>query len=156
LEQARILSAAARQALDIPALMAFWRSEIGQRIRAQAGNVHRELEFTARFSLEDLQAIDFYPNAAAIREEFAVVQGVVDLAVILPEEIWVLDFKTDHVNAGELAEKIQNYQRQLRLYARALCHIYGRPVVRSWVHFLASGQSVSLQLDESAAGDGGD
>jgi ATP-dependent exoDNAse (exonuclease V) beta subunit len=56
-------------------------------------------------------------------EEFAVVQGVVDLAVILPEEIWVVDFKTDHLNASELAEKTHNYQRQLRLYARALRHI---------------------------------
>jgi ATP-dependent exoDNAse (exonuclease V) beta subunit len=81
-------------------------------------------------------------------EEFAVVQGVVDLAVILPEEIWVLDFKTDHMNATEFVEKTHNYQRQLRLYACALRHIYGRPVTRSWLHFLSSRQSVSLQLEK--------
>ncbi|MEO8427923.1 MAG: hypothetical protein ABI651_12510, partial [Verrucomicrobiota bacterium] len=68
-------------------------------------------------------------------------------------EIWVADFKTDHVNASELAEKTRDYRRQLRLYARALRHIYGRPVTRSWLYFLASGQSVSLHLDESAEGD---
>ena len=150
LEEAGVLSAAEREALDIPALFAFWQSEIGQHIRVQAGNVHRELEFTARFSPEDLQAIELYPKAAAIGEEFVVVQGVVDLAVILPEEIWLVDFKTDHGNASELAEKTLTYQRQLGMYARALRQIYGRPVTRSWLHFLTSGQSVSLQLDESA------
>jgi len=148
LEEAGVLSAAARKALDIPALCAFWNSEIGQRIRAQAGNVHRELEFTARFSPKDLRAIELYPNATVMSEEFVVVQGVVDLAVILPEEIWVLDFKTDHMNATEFAEKTHNYQRQLRLYACALRHIYGRPVTRSWLHFLSSRQSVSLQLEK--------
>ncbi|MEO8428841.1 MAG: helicase-exonuclease AddAB subunit AddA, partial [Verrucomicrobiota bacterium] len=84
LEKARVLSAAEREALDVPALCAFWKSEVGQRIRGQAANVHRELEFTARFSPEDLRAIELYPNAGAMGEEFVVVQGVVDLAVILP------------------------------------------------------------------------
>ena len=56
--------------------------------------------------------------------------------------------KTDQVNASELAEKTHNYQRQLRLYGRALRHIYGRPVTRSWLHFLTPGQSVSLQLEK--------
>ena len=60
LEEARVLSAAERKALDIPALCAFWKSEIGQRIRAQPGNVHRELEFTARFSPDDLRAIELF------------------------------------------------------------------------------------------------
>jgi ATP-dependent helicase/nuclease subunit A len=147
LEEARVLSAAERKALDIPALYAFWKSEVGQRIRAQAGNVHRELEFAARFSPEDLRAMGLYPNADAFDEEFVVVQGVVDLAVILPEEIWVVDFKTDRVNANELAEKTHNYQCQLRLYARALRQIYGRPVTRGWLHFLTPGQSVILKLD---------
>jgi ATP-dependent exoDNAse (exonuclease V) beta subunit len=70
----------------------------------------------------------------------------------LPEEIWVVDFKTDQVNANELAEKTHNYQRQLRLYARALRRIYGRPVTRSWLHFLTPGQSVTLQPEIAGSG----
>ena len=153
LEEAGVLSGAERKALNIPALCAFWKSEIGQSIRAQAGNVHRELEFTARFSPQDLCALELYPKAAATREEFVVVQGVVDLAVILSEEIWVVDFKTDQGSESELAEKIHHHKRQLRLYAMALRNIYARPVTRVWLHFLTSGSSISLQLNERAGGD---
>src|SRR5207245_6823345 len=95
LQRAGVLSEAERQALDLAALSTFWESEIGRRIRAQAGQVHRELAFTARFSPADLAALNLGVDAAALPDEFLVVQGVADLAVILPDEIWLLDFKTD-------------------------------------------------------------
>jgi hypothetical protein len=62
------------------------------------------------------------------------VQGVVDLAVIRDDEIWVLDFKTDRVL--DVSGKIEGYTPQLRLYALALERIYGRPVTQVWLTFL--------------------
>ena len=38
-------------------------------------------------------------------------QGVADLVVLLPEEIWLVDFKTDEVRADDLPEKIKIYSR---------------------------------------------
>ena len=38
----------------------------------------------------------------ALEDEFVVVQGVADLVVVLPGEIWLVDFKTDELKSGEL------------------------------------------------------
>ena len=80
----------------------------------------------------------------ADREEFVIVQGVIDLLVVTPEEIWVLDFKTDHFAEQELEAKARLYRPQLSLYAQAIARIYGRPVTRRWLHFLAVGRTVEL------------
>jgi ATP-dependent helicase/nuclease subunit A len=71
--------------------------------------------------------------------EFVVVQGVADIAVILPEEVWLLDFKTDDVTAESLADKENFYTPQLDAYSAALGRIYNRPVTRRWLHFLNLG-----------------
>ncbi|HEY6168644.1 MAG TPA: PD-(D/E)XK nuclease family protein, partial [Verrucomicrobiae bacterium] len=124
--------------LDFAALAKFWSSERGRLLRAQPHNlIHRELPFTARFSPADLAELSPTIPAKLPPEEFVVVQGVADLAVILPSEIWLLDFKTDHFAAAELDAKRAEHGPQLRLYAAALSRIYGRPVTRRWLHFLA-------------------
>jgi ATP-dependent helicase/nuclease subunit A len=77
-------------------------------------------------------------------QDFVVVQGVVDLAVILPEELWLMDFKTDTFQARELADKVRTHEPQLKLYARALQRIYERPVTECCLYFLS--QSASAQI----------
>jgi len=76
--------------------------------------------------------------------EFVVVQGVMDLVALLPGEIWLVDFKTDHFPAGRLKEKISAYRPQLVLYALALERIHRRPVTKRWLHFLNLRQTVLL------------
>jgi ATP-dependent helicase/nuclease subunit A len=126
-----------RAVLDLPALVAFWNSELGKKIRAQAVDVRRELPFTARFRPEAIAPIIGDKAAAAIGDEFIVVQGVADLIVLLREEIWLVDFKTDDVRASDLADKIKLYQPQLQLYALALEQIFSRPVKLKALHFLS-------------------
>jgi ATP-dependent helicase/nuclease subunit A len=135
---AGVLSTDESAVLDLPSVAAFWNSEVGGMILRHAAEVKRELEFTARFSpaeLSELIGTQYSPDLAA---EFIVVQGVADLVVQLPKEIWLLDFKTDAIGAENLAEKIKNYSPQLRLYARALGKIYARPVTHCWLHFLSA------------------
>jgi ATP-dependent helicase/nuclease subunit A len=130
-------------ALDFKALAAFWRGEVGAAIRAQADKVRRELAFTARFSPPELGEIIHRPAASVpAPDEFVVVQGVADLVVLLPGEIWLLDYKTDDVDAAGLAEKARFYEPQLQLYSRALARIYQRPVTQAWLHFLGPGKTV--------------
>ena len=64
-------------------------------------------------------------------------QGVADLVVLLPEEIWLVDFKTDEIRKDELPDRIKTYTPQLKLYAQALGKIYSRPVTNCWLHFLS-------------------
>jgi len=77
--------------------------------------------------------------------ETVVVQGVADLVVLSPKEIWLVDFKTDDVRAKDLPEKTEFYSPQLKLYARALERIYSRPVTSCWLHFLAARKTVSIE-----------
>ena len=149
LTREKLLSAAASRALDLPAIAAFWQSAEGGDIRAQAAAVRRELAFTARFSPAEVAALTGLPAAGADGElagEFVVVQGVADLVVLLPGEIWLVDFKTDSLAPGEVEEKKRHHQPQLKLYAGALAKIYGRPVTRCRLHFLAARQTESIRL----------
>jgi ATP-dependent helicase/nuclease subunit A len=158
LETAGALSEEEVESLDFGALAAFWQSELGRRIRAQAKHVRRELEFTARISPGELEqgmsasataagrATAVLSAGASVEDEFIVVQGAADLAVLLPEEIWLVDFKTDQITVSELPERVKEYEVQLRLYAQALGGIYGKPVTEAWLHFLALSKSVGVEL----------
>jgi ATP-dependent helicase/nuclease subunit A len=144
LEREKVLTADERAALNLEDIAAFWRSEPGRKIRAQAANVRRELAFTARFSPAELAAITGVKSEPGLEAEFVVVQGVADLVVLLPEEIWLVDFKTDAVRPDELPEKKRLYAPQLKLYTQALGKIYSRPVTARWLHFLAARKTVEL------------
>jgi ATP-dependent helicase/nuclease subunit A len=141
------LSAAEAAALDLEAVAAFWNSEQGRRIRAVPQRVRRELAFTARFAPEELDGLlGLAARGAPGGEEgeFVVVQGVADLVVVQPGELWLVDFKTDAVTPQTLEETARRYLPQMRLYARALERIYRRPVRECALHFLALRQSVPV------------
>lgn len=141
----KLLSPEQLASLDFTAIESFWQSELGREIRAAATHVRRELPFTARFSPAELAA----PGAkesVPTDDEFVIVQGVADLAVLLPKEIWLVDFKTDRLDESELGAKTRLYEPQLQLYARALSRIYDRPVTRLQLHFLALKLPVALTL----------
>ena len=142
LEREKVLSADERAALNLEDIAAFWSSEPGRKIRAQAASVRRELAFTARFSPAELAVITGAKSEPGLEDEFVVVQGVADLVVLLPEEIWLVDFKTDEITANELQEKKRLYAPQLKLYALALEKIYSRPVTARWLHFLSARKTV--------------
>ena len=147
LEREKILSADERAVLDLDALAKFWDSLPGRKICAQSpDSVRRELAFTARFSPAELAEITGAKAEAGLENEFVVVQGVADLVVLLPEEIWLVDFKTDQVRADELAEKVKIYAPQMKLYARALAKIYSRPVTNGWLHFLDARKTVDVNM----------
>jgi len=146
LEREKVLSGDERTVLDLKAVAAFWNSEAGQKIRKQAADVRRELAFTAKFSPQELSEIIGTKSEAGLEREFVVVQGVADLVVLLPKEIWLVDFKTDEVRADELAGKIKIYEPQLKLYASALAKIYSRPVANCWLHFLSAQKTVDVKI----------
>jgi len=140
----RILTKEDVLALDLTAVERFWSSPVGQAIRQHADAVHREVPFTARFSPQDLASVGVSGNADELQGEFFVTRGAVDLAVLLPQEVWIVDFKTDRIETAAMADKVAVYGKQLRLYALALSRIYRRPVTKSWLHFFSIGASVEV------------
>lgn len=139
-----ILSESELVSLNFDSLLRFWRSDFGKKIQASAAHVKRELAFTARFSPAELPREANDGLAAELHGEFVIVQGVADVAVILPKEIWLLDYKTDRVENDEVKERGRFYEPQLNLYARALERIYGRPVTDRRLHFLSCGVTVPI------------
>jgi ATP-dependent helicase/nuclease subunit A len=137
-------------ALDMAALARFWASDVGRQIRERAGSVRRELPFTARFEHAEVRPMLGQEPGAAPMDEFVVVQGVIDLAVVLEQEIWLLDFKTDDVRGEALNARSKEYEPQVQLYAAALEKIHQKPVRHLWLHFLTAGETVELP----AAGSG--
>ncbi|WCJ59274.1 helicase-exonuclease AddAB subunit AddA [Fontisphaera persica] len=137
--QQGLLAPAEAGQLQLERLLAFWTSELGVQIRAHRAHVHREIPFTARFTAADLQAAGLATPGKLGEEEFVVVQGVADLMVLLENELWVLDYKTDHITMEKVAERAEFYAPQVRLYGLALSRIYHRPVVRLYLHFLVPG-----------------
>jgi ATP-dependent helicase/nuclease subunit A len=144
LEKEKILSADERAILSLEGVAAFWNLDFGKAILANAANVKRELPFTAKFAPKELDELLGTKSGASLENEFVVVQGVADLAVLLPQEIWLVDFKTDEIRANELPEKTKLYAPQLKFYARALSKIYGRPVTNCRLHFLSAQRTVKI------------
>ena len=132
--------------LDFNGLAGFWRSAVGERIRAHKSAVRRELRFTARLPANEIAESVGETAGQGLANEFVIVQGVVDLAVLLPKEIWLVDFKTDAVKAHEVRDKARLYEPQLKLYAAALSGIYRRPVSEAWLCFLSAGEAVAIEL----------
>ena len=74
-----------------------------------------------------------------------VVQGVADLVLLRESEIWLIDFKTDNVAEADLERRSASYRAQLALYSLALERIYGKPVTRAGLYFLAPQKFVWLR-----------
>jgi len=131
--------------LDVPAIVHFWNSPLGEEVRRRSGDLQREIPFTVRLTAADLRALGFRISEDLLPEEFVVGQGVVDLALVGSEGIVILDFKTDRVEPGRATlAKAETYRPQLAVYALALARIHGRPVTGRWLHFLATGESVAV------------
>lgn len=148
LKRAGLLTEEQTGALNFTGLHTFWNSDEGRLVQQHAVNVRREFEFTARFTPAELAALGL---GGADGDEFIVMQGVADLVVFLPDELWLLDFKTDVLRPDELERRARHHAPQLALYARALSGIHGKPVTRQWLHFFALGRTVDvLALAKSA------
>lgn len=131
--------------LDVSAIVRFWNSPLGLEVRRRAEDLQREVPFTVRLTAADLRVLGFRVSEDLSPEEYVVGQGVVDLALVGPEGIVILDFKTDRVEPGRVTlAKAEAYRPQLAVYALALARIHGRQVTGRWLHFLATGESVAV------------
>jgi ATP-dependent helicase/nuclease subunit A len=144
LESRKALTSGEVALLDFDSVAAFWSSELGLSIRARSRFVQRELPFTMRLSARELLAWTGETTVKNLEEEFVVVQGVADLVVLMPKELWLLDFKTDRVQPEEISERAKSYEPQIKLYAAALSRIYRRPVTNAWLYFLSCREAVCV------------
>lgn len=107
-------------------MLALFTSSIGMKIRT-CSNVLREFKFSILDNSEKY--------ALGTSGDLVLLQGVVDCALIEPDGITIIDFKTDQVNAQNVLSKAEEYRNQVCVYADALSRIYELPIKETFLYF---------------------
>ena len=97
----------------------FFQSEIGTKLRLSS-QVLREFKFSI---LDDARQY-----GDELDGEQVLLQGVVDCALLEPDGITVVDFKTDYVTEDTICSVTERYRPQVETYAEALSRIFQLPI----------------------------
>lgn len=120
------LSAAEGDMVDCRKIAAFFASPMGQRLRSGVPYL-REFKFSLLDNAERY--------GQGLEGESVLLQGVVDCAILEPDGIVLLDYKTDYVTDETVCAAAQRHRRQLETYADALSRIFERPVTEKYIYF---------------------
>ncbi|MBR5125477.1 MAG: helicase-exonuclease AddAB subunit AddA [Oscillospiraceae bacterium] len=121
--------------VDWRMISGFFATDLGRRLTAGAECLR---EF--KFSILD-EGTNYGEDLSG---EMVLLQGVVDCALMEPDGIIVLDFKTDRVTEETLADAVDRYRVQVQTYARALSRIYELPVKASYLYFFRLNRFVAI------------
>ena len=116
-------------------LARFFQTEPGRKLRYGAPCLR---EF--KFSILD----DGRHYGEGLEGEQVLLQGVVDCALLEPDGITVIDFKTDRVTEETVSAAADSYCLQVQTYADALCRIYEMPVKRKMLYFFSLDAFIEL------------
>lgn len=73
-----------------------------------------------------------------------VMEGIIDLIYRLDGELWIADYKTDQVTAGEAAGRTALYQHQAAIYTKAASQCLQEEVAGFQFIFVRSGTAISM------------
>ena len=135
LQEEKLLQPEEATAVDCRQLAAFFASEIGQKLRNGTSHLR---EF--KFSILD----DASHYGEGLMGEKVLLQGVVDCALLEPDGITVVDFKTDDVTEKDLAERAEIYRPQVQTYGEALSRIYEMPIKAQYLYFFRLDRFIRL------------
>ena len=112
--------------VDCGAIARFFETELGKKL-ASGGECLREF----KFSILD----DGRHYGQGLEGEQVLLQGVVDCALLEPDGITILDFKTDRVPVSGIPKAAERYRLQVQTYGEALSRIYEMPIKASFLYF---------------------
>ena len=121
--------------VNIERLARFFQTELGKKLHSGVPCLR---EF--KFSILD----DARHYGEGLEGEQVLLQGVVDCALLEPEGITVIDFKTDRVSEKTIHAVANHYSLQVQTYADALSRIYEMPVRRKLLYFFCVDTFVEL------------
>jgi ATP-dependent helicase/nuclease subunit A len=121
------LSAEQGSIVNVQKLQRFFETDIGKKL-CLGKHVLREFKFSIYETPED----------PALAGEKILLQGVIDCALMEPDGITVLDFKTDYVTEATMHSKCEQYRPQVEAYARALARIFEKNIKASYLYFFSS------------------
>lgn len=121
-----ILTDAEKDAIDKQRILEFTKTDLFKRI-GTAKKVFKEKPFYINIPANTLYETD--------REDFVLVQGIIDLYFIDEnDKIVLVDYKTDFVDAGNENELIEKYKGQLMLYKQAIEEALNKQVDEVYIY----------------------
>ncbi len=131
------ISEAERNAVDMPSVEAFFKSDIYRRIK-NSQMVKREMRFITEMPAGRFDAT--LPEA--VSGEPVIIQGSVDLVFEEDGKLVILDFKTDRITDEEKLKTA--YAEQLNIYAAACAKIFEKPIGESLLYSFKLGKTVKI------------
>lgn len=122
--------------IDKSAILEFFNSELGTIALDQKNKVFREWQFTCA------QPADLFNEKC--KDDFVIVQGMIDMLIQTNDGLIVIDFKTDNVNMENLPDRVNTYSPQIQLYAKAASDILNLPTIGRYLFFLKLGEKVQI------------
>jgi len=135
--------------IDTQSILNFFQSELGQAVIEAENTVWREWPFTYAMPVVARASSPWSTARMAVPlstgDEIIVVQGIIDMLVQTPKGLLVIDFKTDRITAGEVAERTELYRKQLELYGRATGAILKAKILAKWLYFLTPATAFEIK-----------
>lgn len=136
LYEKQIITKKELEAINPYKILEFTQSSIWKEIRG-AKEVYKEKPFYINIPAKEIYQEDI--------EENILVQGIIDLYYIDKNDNLVLvDYKTDYVEAGNENELIEKYKKQLELYQKALEKALQRKVYKKVIYSVKLGKSLTF------------
>ncbi len=126
--------------IDCEKIWRFFATPIGSKLQSGI-SVLREFKFSVL-----VDANLYYPD---VTDEQVLLQGVADCAILEPDGITVIDFKTDYVTQASLPQVVERYRPQVMAYTQALSRIYKTNIKEAMLYFFNMDGFVSV-LDSEA------
>lgn len=120
-----VLTEAEANAVDRLAIVEFFQSSVGKRMRSAAarGSLWREWSFSLAMTIDELS--DLWGGEAPAQGEKMVVQGTIDALWQEPDgRFCLVDYKTDQTHG--VSDLLKRYRPQVELYVRAVEAIVGK------------------------------
>jgi len=123
-------------AIDFEKVTRFTRSELFSRMAA-SDELMREVRFNTLMPAAEL--LPYVPDTTASEE--VLVQGVIDCVFREGERYTIIDYKTDRIGPGEMADLVSRYAVQLRLYRRAFSQMAKKEDIHTVIYSFALGET---------------
>ncbi|MCD2255842.1 helicase-exonuclease AddAB subunit AddA [Agrilactobacillus fermenti] len=131
-----LLTAALAEHIDIEGILAFYNTDLGQAIRETPEQFYREVTFSMVYPAQRL-----FAGVKADPQNNVLIHGMIDGYLITADGVILVDYKTDHKKALDLAH---DYQGQLNLYALALKQMLNRPIAHKYLYGLIHRQLIEI------------
>lgn len=133
LVRAGYITQSSAELVDPQKIAALFATDLGRKLRSGI-DLLREFKFS------------ILVESPACTEDEVLLQGVVDCAILEPDGITVIDYKTDRVTELTVDDRAAYYVPQVKAYADALSRIYQKPIKSSYLYFFSLNRFVKVNI----------